>query len=146
MNFQERSCQSKRRYWNEVDAIIAAHKRYADGELSKLRAYDCRLCGGWHLTKSPRMYVDFSRKLPVRSFAMRRMDCCHLFTDGPLESLNGFALSIGLCKSWLQDEPYPHFDLIGPKKRALAIERGAIEVGNKDAIRILRVASVDEST
>lgn len=52
-SFHERSCQRKRRYWNEVDAIIAAEKRYADGETEKLRAYECNLCGGYHLTKRP---------------------------------------------------------------------------------------------
>jgi len=46
----ERSCQRKNRYWSEVDALIVANKRIADGEKKKLRAYKCKLCGGWHLS------------------------------------------------------------------------------------------------
>jgi hypothetical protein len=48
----ERSCQRKNRYWSEVDALIVANKRIADGEEKKLRAYKCKLCGGFHLTSA----------------------------------------------------------------------------------------------
>ena len=48
----ERGCQSKTRYWSEIDALIVANKRIADGEKKKLRAYSCAKCGGFHLTSA----------------------------------------------------------------------------------------------
>lgn len=47
---QERSCHLKRRYFTEVDALVMAGKRQVYGA-PRLRAYECRFCGGWHLTK-----------------------------------------------------------------------------------------------
>lgn len=146
LDFHNRSCQRKRRYWNEVDAMIAANKRIADGEEHTLRAYQCKLCdGGWHLTKAARMYVDHSIIHTARSRGARRMSCCHLFTDGESDALHKFALSIKLKLGWFQPEPYPHYDLMGVAVRLLAIKHGATEVDRKEAIRILRIASPRES-
>lgn len=144
-DFHDRSCQRKRRYWNEVDAMISANKRIADGVGAELRAYHCKLCDGWHLTKAQRVYVDPSSIHAVKARAMRRMSCCHLFTDGPLEGLHKFALVLDLKLDWFQPIPYPHYDLIGSAMRLNAVKRGAIEVDRTEAIRILRVASPKES-
>lgn len=147
VRFHERSCQRKRRYFNEVDAMIAAHKRYADGETEKLRAYLCNLCDGWHLTKQPRVYVDAAQAHVHKwRLAGRTVRCCHLFTEGAIDPLHNFALSVGLRLNWFQEKPYPHYELLGIPARQRAIERGAIEVDSKEASRILRIASPSEST
>ena len=44
-------CGRKRRYDSEVDALLAAMWAEQRGALP-LRAYRCRFCGGWHLTKT----------------------------------------------------------------------------------------------
>lgn len=42
----------KRRYWSEIEAIgMAAKLRGPLRSVSKLRAYKCPKCDGWHLTK-----------------------------------------------------------------------------------------------
>lgn len=45
-----RSCASKRRYSDEGDALAGAVRLVGKGAPS-LRAYECRFCEGWHLTK-----------------------------------------------------------------------------------------------
>lgn len=47
---QQRSCHMKRRYFDEVSAMIVANKLMAK-RAPQLRAYRCEFCGGWHLTK-----------------------------------------------------------------------------------------------
>ena len=43
-------CTSKRRYASNIDALMfAARSRSGD----MLRAYECPVCGGWHLTHTP---------------------------------------------------------------------------------------------
>lgn len=43
-------CTSKRRYPSNMDALMfAARSRSGD----VLRAYECPVCGGWHLTHAP---------------------------------------------------------------------------------------------
>lgn len=46
-----RSCGRKRRYGTEADALAAATRRVLKGA-PLLRAYRCKYCDGWHLTKS----------------------------------------------------------------------------------------------
>ena len=43
-----RMCGSKDRYSSEGDALAAVVRR---GTSTPLRAYECPLCEGWHLTK-----------------------------------------------------------------------------------------------
>jgi len=52
---------------------------------------------------------------------------CHLWADD-VEELIEFGESIGMRRSWLQNEHgnFPHFDLV-PSKRRRAIQQGAIE-------------------
>jgi hypothetical protein len=53
---------------------------------------------------------------------------CHLTTDGDLEELHAFAISIGLRRGWFQNHVLcPHYDLT-PRKRALALSKGAVFV------------------
>ena len=56
---------------------------------------------------------------------------CHLTTDGALEELHAFAMSIGLRRAWFQNGPtHPHYDLT-PKKRQQALQAGAVFVPAK---------------
>lgn len=43
-----RMCGSKDRHESEGDALAAVVRH---GTSMPLRAYECRVCGGWHLTK-----------------------------------------------------------------------------------------------
>ena len=147
-DFVERSCASKRRYFEELDAKIAAEYRRGEAfekneTVPDLRPYHCTLCGGWHLTSQARMLVDdmmahgwILHGKPVKS--------CHLFTDGPVSNLHKFAVSIGLKIQWFQPKSYPHYDLTY-SKRVLAIERGAIEIDKHDAVIIWRATAPDKS-
>jgi hypothetical protein len=47
----ERSCLSKRRYWSHVDALVMAARRQEERDAPELATYQCRNCGGWHLTR-----------------------------------------------------------------------------------------------
>lgn len=47
------SCRKKMRYTTHWLATIAAHRAFTERGV-KLRVYDCRYCGGWHLTKNLR--------------------------------------------------------------------------------------------
>lgn len=47
-----RQCGRKFRYETEIDALAMADRCVLRGS-PELRAYHCRLCGGWHLTKKP---------------------------------------------------------------------------------------------
>lgn len=46
------SCGRKYRYETEHRALMSAAMRELNGAPT-LRAYHCKLCGGWHLTKKP---------------------------------------------------------------------------------------------
>lgn len=62
---------------------------------------------------------------------------CHLFTDEQsLDALHAFAQSIGMSRSWFQDKAKaPHYDLT-PQRRSLAIAKGAVAVGRREAVAI----------
>ncbi|MGV3617927.1 MAG: DUF4031 domain-containing protein [Fimbriimonas sp.] len=61
---------------------------------------------------------------------------CHMIADTE-EELHAMAASIGMKRSWFQDKPgkIPHYDLV-PSKRAMALKRGAIEIGRRQFIEI----------
>jgi hypothetical protein len=46
----ERGCIQKKRYKSESHALASADE-YQEERGTKLRAYYCDVCGGWHLTK-----------------------------------------------------------------------------------------------
>ncbi|HYF28576.1 MAG TPA: hypothetical protein VD931_22745 [Baekduia sp.] len=47
---KERGCLSKRAYYAEVEALVVASRRTAQGA-PPLKTYRCPNCGLWHLTK-----------------------------------------------------------------------------------------------
>lgn len=49
-DFGHRSCGRKFRYETEADALSMAARCVLKGA-PELRAYHCKMCGGWHLTK-----------------------------------------------------------------------------------------------
>jgi hypothetical protein len=64
---------------------------------------------------------------------------CHLIAD-TVRELKAFAVEIGMRPEWYQPKSSPHFDLTADG-RALAVERGAIELDRRafvDKIRELR--------
>lgn len=66
---------------------------------------------------------------------------CHLFTDQPeLTELHEFAQRIGLKRDWFQWKDafsLPHYDLT-PRRRAVAIAGGAVEVDRRQAVQLWR--------
>ena len=48
-----RSCGRKARYPSLAAAELVMETRRRRGATETLRAYPCRMCGGWHITKSP---------------------------------------------------------------------------------------------
>lgn len=63
---------------------------------------------------------------------------CHLFTlPGWEDDLHEFADKIGLLRAWFQETTMPHYDLT-PSLRARAIRTGAVAVGRKEAVEIIR--------
>jgi hypothetical protein len=63
-----------------------------------------------------------------------------------LDELHEMADAIGIARKWFQgDSSFPHYDIC-KAKRALAIEKGAIELSRRDFIytlRSLRQAMID---
>lgn len=70
----------------------------------------------------------------------------HLATDGPAEELHELAARAGLKREWYQDQGHaarhPHYDVIGPWKRKQCIAAGAVEVGSKDLIQMMKAGGV----
>lgn len=142
-----RSCGSKQRFQAKIDAEIAAEIYMQRRPQDKLRAYECPVCGGYHLTHAPKMYVDglMHRGLVLHGKPMRN---CHLFTDGTIDDLLKFGVSLALRTSWLHHPKgkIAHFDLTR-SQREFAIERGAIKVSRKQAVMLWReILSRSEST
>jgi hypothetical protein len=68
---------------------------------------------------------------------------CHMTTDGDVEELHRFAESIGLRRSWFQARSStPHYDLT-PSKRALAVQKGAVEETVQEGV-LRRIAARKE--
>mgnify|MGYP002725767874 CR=1 FL=1 len=78
------------------------------------------------------VYVDDMRA------EFRGMVMCHMLADSEQELLAMAAL-IGVNRRWhqLPGTPRSHFDIC-MSKRAAAIRRGAIEITQRDAVRIVR--------
>jgi len=67
----------------------------------------------------------------------KTIQSCHMVTDGDMEELHKFAESIGLKRSYFQDGTKPHYDLT-PKRRAKAIEMGAVRIGRHELVELFR--------
>jgi len=60
---------------------------------------------------------------------------CHLTTDGSLDELHDFAEAIGMQRRWFQEHRIaPHYDLT-PRRRVVALKRGAVFVPIREQIR-----------
>lgn len=77
------------------------------------------------------VYVD-----NLRNWGWKRGKSCHLIADD-VQELKKFAVSIGLQERWFQPRSSPHFDLT-ENARKRAVERGAIELNNRDFVAKLR--------
>ena len=77
------------------------------------------------------VYVD-----KLCDYGWRHGPSCHLIADSVDELIN-FAISMGMRREWYQPKSSPHFDLTADG-RALAIEKGAIELDNRELVAKLR--------
>ncbi len=77
------------------------------------------------------VYVD-----NLRDYGWRHGPSCHLIADS-VEELFEFAVAMGLRREWFQAKSTPHFDLTR-EGRQLAVERGAIELDNRQLIAKIR--------
>lgn len=61
---------------------------------------------------------------------------CHMLADS-LEELHAMAHQIGMPREAFQGHKTPHYD-IDQKRRALALEAGAIEIDRKRTVELIR--------
>lgn len=62
---------------------------------------------------------------------------CHMVAD-TLDELHAMADRIGIARRWFQNHTgRPHYDIC-KAKRALAVEAGAIEVGPRELVAVLK--------
>jgi hypothetical protein len=76
------------------------------------------------------VYVD-KLKTPYRGMKMS-----HMLADTPAE-LHAMAERVGLRREWFQNGRVPHYDLCQAKRR-LVIESGAIEIGRRETVALIR--------
>lgn len=76
------------------------------------------------------VYVDNARNV------FGRMIMCHMIAD-TLDELHAMASDIGMKRVWFQPGSTPHYDLC-VARRALAVKAGAIEVGRREIVGIIR--------
>lgn len=77
------------------------------------------------------VYVD-TMKTPYRGMRMS-----HMLAD-TLDELHAMARAIGLRQEWFQaNASTPHYDVCQVKK-GMAIDRGAVVVGRRDMVAIIR--------
>lgn len=78
------------------------------------------------------IYVD-----ALINWGWRLGPSCHLVADS-LEELHAFAARLGMRRSWFQDDPkLPHYDLT-VKRRARAVELGAVELDRREMVAKMR--------
>lgn len=66
-----------------------------------------------------------------------RMIMCHMLAD-TIEELHAMADKIGVRRRWFQGHAStPHYDIC-LAKRSLAVEHGAIEVGRRQLVSVIR--------
>lgn len=76
------------------------------------------------------VYVDNARN------RLGRMVMCHMVADTAAE-LHEMAQAIGMQFSWFQPRSWPHYDVC-LSRRAQAVERGAVEVTQRELVRIIQ--------
>lgn len=77
------------------------------------------------------VYVD----KPVHAYG--RMIMCHMLADTPQE-LHEMADRIGVNRKWFQNKASsPHYDIC-KAKREIAVKHGAVEVGRREVVRVIR--------
>jgi hypothetical protein len=78
------------------------------------------------------VYVD-----RLRDWGWRLGPSCHLIADSN-EELHEFAAKLDMKRNWFQASPSgPHYDLTA-KRRAKAVQLGAIELENRPFIELLK--------
>ncbi len=100
------------------------------------------------------VYVDALRSYPQKANSKQGQrwfgqgkQSCHLLADTDQE-LHEFAAKLGLRREWAQGKGMlVHYDLM-PSKRAEAIKRGAVPMGNQEIHVLLsrRRAALSQST
>lgn len=68
--------------------------------------------------------------------AFRHMKMSHMLADSENE-LHQMAAAVGLRREWFQNHGTPHYDLCQSKKQ-LALAAGAIEVGRREVVALIR--------
>ena len=83
------------------------------------------------------VYVD-KKKYPIRGSRGRVMYMCHMLADTE-EELHAMADAIGVARKHFQNAPgkTPHYDICQAKKE-MALQRGAIEIGFRKTVEIIR--------
>lgn len=77
------------------------------------------------------VYVDKAKHL------YRGMLMCHMVADS-LDELHAMADRIGIKRQWFQaDGSVPHYDIC-KSKRKLAVAFGAIEIGRREIVEVIR--------
>lgn len=78
---------------------------------------------------SPKVYVG-TMEFPFRGMLMSHM------CSPDIDALHRMADAIGIKREWFQDhEVHPHYDVSKAKKK-LAIKLGAIEINDREIIRL----------
>lgn len=68
-----------------------------------------------------------------------RMTMCHMLAD-TTDELNAMADRIGVARKWIQTSPphvMEHYDIC-LSKRALAVQHGAVEIGPRELVELMR--------
>jgi hypothetical protein len=85
------------------------------------------------------VYVDGQRN------RFRGMVMCHMLADTEAE-LHAMADRIGARREWYQrDASTPHYD-VPLSRRAMAIEFGAVEIGRRETVAIIRRIRTDPAS
>ena len=58
-----------------------------------------------------------------------------MVSDRSVEELHASASEIGLRREWCQGGPRPHYDLLRPSRRRVAVSRGAEEVHVRELVK-----------
>lgn len=77
---------------------------------------------------------------PVRKMKCSTVECCHLFVlPGCTDDLHGFAAELGLRGIWCQPMCGMPTYFLTPRRRARAVDFGAVEVSSSDLRAVLRL-------